>query len=214
MERNEFIRILCENAKEYFTSYNSFATCVCQACLETGYGKSEIMSRANAYFGIKATKSWKGKVFSAKTKEVYSGIAEVTTAAFRAYDNLSDSVADYAKLVSGKRYKDSLSANTVAECIKIIHENGYATDPDYQKKILKIYDELYIVLMAFWDEKCFQDKYTGPSIVEALNFSGIDSSYSNRCKIARLNGILGYKGSACQNGLMLRMYKEGTLRYE
>ena len=71
-------------------------TCVAQSCCETGYGTSALMLKANAFFGIKATSTWKGKVFSSATKECYDGKTYVDiTAAFRAYDNCAESVKDY-----------------------------------------------------------------------------------------------------------------------
>lgn len=55
--------------------------------------------------------------------------------------------------------------------------------------------------------------YTGNSgsIAAALNFLGIDSSYSYREKIAAKNGITGYKGTPAQNTRMLNLLKQGKL---
>ena len=49
------------------------------------------------------------------------------------------------------------------------------------------------------------------SIVNALKSIGVDSSYSNRSKIAKLNGITGYAGTASQNTKMLNLLKQGKL---
>ena len=54
--------------------------------------------------------------------------------------------------------------------------------------------------------------YTGTSIVEGLKEIGIDSSYSNRKKIANLNGINNYTGTASQNTQLLNLLKQGKLR--
>lgn len=56
--------------------------------------------------------------------------------------------------------------------------------------------------------KC-SSKYT--SIVDALRSIGVDSSYSNRSKIASVNGISGYAGTASQNIKMLDLLKQGKL---
>lgn len=57
-------------------------------------------------------------------------------------------------------------------------------------------------------------KYTGTSgsIVSALNAIGVDSSYSNREKIAKANGISNYSGTAEQNTKMLTLLKQGKLK--
>lgn len=56
-------------------------------------------------------------------------------------------------------------------------------------------------------------KYTGStnSIVDALKSIGVDSSYSNRKKIAEANGITNYTGTSSQNIQMLNLLKQGKL---
>lgn len=118
--------------------------CLAQGALETGYGSSALMVKAHALFGIKATKSWHGKVYSAKTNEVYAGIEQTISATFRAYDTVADSVRDYFKLLQGKRYKDALTAETVEDAIHIIVKGGYATDPRYAEKVINIYKQVLL----------------------------------------------------------------------
>lgn len=54
--------------------------------------------------------------------------------------------------------------------------------------------------------------YTGYSIVDALNQIGVDSSYNYRFRLANVNGITNYVGSAEQNIRMLEMLRKGTLK--
>lgn len=63
------------------------------------------------------------------------------------------------------------------------------------------------------DSKSYYKKYTGKSvsIVDALNSIGVNSSYANRKKIAKANGIKLYVGSAKQNTKMLELLKNGKL---
>ena len=49
------------------------------------------------------------------------------------------------------------------------------------------------------------------TLIDNLNKIGVDSSYKNRAKIARVNNIAGYCGSAEQNTYMLQLLKEGKL---
>ena len=56
-------------------------------------------------------------------------------------------------------------------------------------------------------------KYTGDSIVDALDSIGIDSSFQSRKSIAILNGITNYKGTANQNIMLLNLFKAGNLKY-
>ena len=54
--------------------------------------------------------------------------------------------------------------------------------------------------------------YTGNSIVDGLNGIGVDSSFTYRARLAEVNGISNYRGTAEQNIQMLNMLKKGTLK--
>lgn len=143
MKKQEFIEnvaslVIAENEYRKNPLFNSVV--IAQACLETGFGKSSLMIKANAIFGIKATKSWKGKVYNSKTKECYDGVTNVTIdACFRAYDSFADSISDYFDLIcKNSRYKKAINSSSPEECIKAIKDGGYATDPKYVDSILKI----------------------------------------------------------------------------
>lgn len=143
MKKQEFIEnvaslVIAENEFRKNPLFNSVV--IAQACLETGYGKSSLMIKANAIFGIKATKAWKGKVYNSKTKECYDGVTNVTIdACFRAYSSFADSISDYFDLIcKNSRYKKAINCSSPEECIKAIKNGGYATDPKYVDSILKI----------------------------------------------------------------------------
>lgn len=108
--------------------------------MKHGWGSSNIMMKANAIFGIKATKTWKGKVYNSKTKECYDGVTYTDiTACFRAYDNLEESIKDYFDLIcKNARYKKALNCKSAEECITAIKNGGYATSPVYIQTIMSI----------------------------------------------------------------------------
>ena len=103
MKKSDFIKTIAplvqkENKKRGNPLYNSVV--IAQAICESGWGQSKIMMKANAIFGIKATKSWKGKVYNANTQECYDGINYTQiSACFRAYDSLEESISDYFDLI-------------------------------------------------------------------------------------------------------------------
>lgn len=112
-----------------------------QAALETGWGQREIAGRdgTQSYnlFGIKADSRWAGRTVEAYTTEVVNGVARRVVQKFRAYDSYAEGLADYAKLVGGSpRYaagvKQATSAMSFATALK---QGGYATDPDYARKL-------------------------------------------------------------------------------
>ena len=114
--------------------------CIAQSALETGWGKSKLMIKANAFFGIKASKSWGGKVYSSKTQECYDGVNYTTiTALFRAYDSVEESVSDYFDLITGSsRYVGAVNNADALSSITAIKNGGYATSPTYIKNVMSI----------------------------------------------------------------------------
>lgn len=146
MTKKEFLvtvseLVVKENKKRGNPLFSSVV--IAQAICESGWGQSEIMMKANAIFGIKATSSWKGKVYNAKTKECYDGKTYTNiTACFRAYNNLSESISDYFELITkSSRYRKACVANSPVECITEIKNGGYATSPTYINTIMKIIEE-------------------------------------------------------------------------
>lgn len=117
---------------------------VAQAILESAWGASELATGGNALFGIKATKSWKGKVYCKDTKECYDGVnlVEVKNEAFRAYDSWEESVENHsAFLKANKRYKEVIGETDYKKACETIKAAGYATDPDYVSKLVKLIED-------------------------------------------------------------------------
>ncbi len=143
MKKSEFIPkiaplVVAENKKRGFPLFSSVV--IAQAICESGWGQSTIMMKANAIFGIKATKSWNGKVYNANTKECYDEKTYTNiTACFRAYNSLEESISDYFDLITkSSRYRKACVANSPHECITEIKNGGYATSPSYINTIMAI----------------------------------------------------------------------------
>jgi len=100
-----------------------------QAALETGYGRSAPNFNL---FGIK------GKGATLQTKEFVNGGLIDMPQEFRTYESPEESFLDYAKLMGGKRYEGVRSGKTLEEQVAALQKSGYATDPDYGKKIMQI----------------------------------------------------------------------------
>ena len=143
MTKSEFIPTIAplvqaENKKRGNPLFNSVV--IGQAICESSWGQSAIMMKANAIFGIKATSSWKGKVYNANTQECYDGSTYTNiTACFRAYNSLAESISDYFDLITkSERYRKACVSNSPLECITAIKNGGYATSPTYINTIMSI----------------------------------------------------------------------------
>ena len=114
-----------------------------QAGHETGWGKSEIKTAngGNSFnlFGIKAGKGWTGKVAEITTTEYINGTPRKVVAKFRAYDSYEDSFRDYAKLITDNpRYEKAQATAKTGSAVAYaaeLQKAGYATDPEYAKKL-------------------------------------------------------------------------------
>ncbi|MGE4407983.1 flagellar assembly peptidoglycan hydrolase FlgJ [Pseudomonas sp.] len=119
---------------------------VAQAALETGWGKSMIRqkdgSNSHNLFGIKST-GWKGASATVTTTEYVNGKATREKAGFRAYDSFEHSFNDYVTLLENNdRYRTAIqvASNTgdSERFVKELQKAGYATDPQYARKISQI----------------------------------------------------------------------------
>ncbi|MDN5870098.1 MAG: flagellar assembly peptidoglycan hydrolase FlgJ [Nitrococcus sp.] len=118
---------------------------VAQAALETGWGEHVLRCPDGRtsfnLFNIKAHGGWSGETVRVPTLEYRDGIAVRESADFRVYDSLAQAFADYAELLRQPRYAEALNgAGDAATFLQGLQRAGYATDPAYADKILRIMD--------------------------------------------------------------------------
>ncbi len=114
-----------------------------QAALESGWGKHEIRRADNSpsynLFGIKAGANWKGDVVETVTTEFVNGAPQRTVEKFRAYHSYAEGFNDYARLLlDNPRYAKVLQSNDAAAFAHGLQRAGYATDPQYAAKLIRI----------------------------------------------------------------------------
>lgn len=118
------------------------------AALESGWGRHEIRdtdgSSSHNVFGVKAGKNWTGRTVTAMTTEYVDGVAQKVHAKFRAYDSYEDAMVDYAHLLrNNPRYADTMASTHDAVGFATgLQRAGYATDPGYAKKLVKIMNQM------------------------------------------------------------------------
>lgn len=120
---------------------------VAQAALETGWG--EHVPAGNNYYGIKAGGSWQGAAEDFATHEYENGSRVNKKDRFRAYGSLLESMHDYVNLIkTNERYaKASALSFDTDKYFDEIQKAGYATDPNYAKKLKKIAQK--VAFMAY-----------------------------------------------------------------
>ncbi|MEM6051528.1 flagellar assembly peptidoglycan hydrolase FlgJ [Erwinia sp. P7711] len=116
---------------------------IAQAALESGWGNREILTPhgkpSHNLFGIKATPDWKGETTEITTSEYINGVLRRVKASFRVYKNYAEALADYATfLTANPRYQKVIHSQSVEKAVHALQEGGYATDPNYAKKLMNI----------------------------------------------------------------------------
>lgn len=115
-----------------------------QAALETGWGKKitkdSVGNSSRNLFNIKADGRWQGEHVTVPTLEYRDGVAQREKANFRAYESFAESFSDYvAFMKDSPRYQAALEVAADAEAFtRELSQAGYATDPEYSSKIMRI----------------------------------------------------------------------------
>ena len=141
---SQFVDNLYSMAKDAARKLNvSPAVLIAQSALETGWGM-KVNERSNGessnnFFNIKADQRWNGESASVATLEVRNGVPVRERADFRAYPSAEKSFTDYADFLrSNPRYEQALKSENSESYVRRLSEAGYATDPNYAEKIMRI----------------------------------------------------------------------------
>lgn len=109
---------------------------IAEAALESGWGRSELVTKADNLFGVKAGKPWQGPTVSMQTGEVLHGQHVVVPALWRKYPDWQAAIDDHAEFLLQERYRPALNAADSAGFARAVAAAGYATDPQYADKII------------------------------------------------------------------------------
>ncbi|MGR3184132.1 flagellar assembly peptidoglycan hydrolase FlgJ [Enterobacter cancerogenus] len=118
-----------------------------QAALESGWGQRQIRKENGEpsfnIFGVKATSSWKGPTTEITTTEYENGAAVKVKAKFRVYSSYLEALSDYVGLLSrNPRYTAVTQAATPEQGAQALQNAGYATDPNYARKLTSMIQQL------------------------------------------------------------------------
>ncbi|MGL6072164.1 glycoside hydrolase family 73 protein [Craterilacuibacter sp.] len=118
------------------------------AALESDWGRRPILrgdgSHSFNLFGIKAGAGWAGDSARTPTTEFLAGQSVRRVESFRAYPGYEAAFDDYARLLSSNpRYRGALGAGSDAAAFaRSLASGGYATDPDYARKLTRVVDSV------------------------------------------------------------------------
>lgn len=146
VSREAFIETLVPHAKELQEGYGILPSIILgQAILESDWGQSELASKYNNLFGIKAYGNQ--KKIKLDTQEFVNEQWITIKGEFRVYDSWEASMDDHTLLfVNGvtwnpQKYEGVLTATNYEAAADALQEAGYATDPTYAQKIKTVIEE-------------------------------------------------------------------------
>ncbi|WNN49955.1 flagellar assembly peptidoglycan hydrolase FlgJ [Siccibacter colletis] len=118
-----------------------------QAALESGWGQRQIKTESGEpsfnLFGVKASGNWKGPVTEITTTEFENGEAKKVKAKFRVYGSYLEALSDYVGLLTrNPRYAAVTTAATPEQGAQALQSAGYATDPNYARKLNTMIQQL------------------------------------------------------------------------
>ncbi len=145
-QHRAFIKEIGPIAKEVDQEFELLPSItIAQACLESDYGQSSLSQKYNNLFGVKGSNPNTSAIL--KTKEYQKGKWIVVKARFQIYDSYEASIRAHARLFqkgttwNSQQYKHVLAAKNYQKQAHALVQDGYATDPDYAAKLIKLIEE-------------------------------------------------------------------------
>ncbi|QYJ79878.1 flagellar assembly peptidoglycan hydrolase FlgJ [Shewanella acanthi] len=143
--REEFVATLYPHAEKAAKELGTTPeVLLAQSALETGWGQKIVRGNNGApshnLFNIKADRRWEGDRANVTTLEFEQGIAVRQKADFRVYSDFEQSFKDFVSFIAdGERYQEAKKvASSPTQFIRALQDAGYATDPKYAEKVIKV----------------------------------------------------------------------------
>lgn len=125
-----------------------------QALFESQSGTSELATQANNHFGIKCKTTWSGDTYQYKDDDLDKE-GNLTFSCFRSYSSAIDSYKDHSDFLIGRsRYQElfSLPMDDYKSWAYGLKKCGYATDPLYAEKLIRVIEKYNLDLLDLKSE--------------------------------------------------------------
>lgn len=148
-KKKAFIAHLAPYAQTLKVNYGVLPSItIAQAILESNWGTSALATKCHNLFGVKATTSKAGVEMT--TQEYENGQWETVTARFRNYTDDYSSMREHAQLLAkgttwnSQQYVKVMQAKNYKEAAAALQSSGYATDPSYASKIIRVVEQYHL----------------------------------------------------------------------
>lgn len=152
MSRQEYIDKYAKIAVQEMIEFRIPASItMAQACLESSDGNSELTRQSNNHFGIKCKSNWTGPSVRHNDDELNE--------CFRKYRDPEESFRDHSQFITTSNRYSFLFAYDIRDFKKWAYglkQAGYATDPGYPAKLIKIIEDFRLYELDQLDWKYVQ----------------------------------------------------------
>ena len=239
-EQSELVEEIGSYARDHYDQYKILPSFVAAQALQESAlsvskhpsGLSTLAREHHNYFGMTAGAGYSGDIAEFRTAEQNeSGEVYYRTAKFRSYPSFEKGMEGYYAFINGNggRYKNLIGVTDYTVACTLVKEDGWATDISYTEGLIRMINNYDLTRfdtgipgvndqgsqhgsgtpgVTGYFRACAQ---SCNSIVDGLNSIVVDSSFTNRSRIAGANGINNYTGSDEQNTAMLNKLKGGAL---
>ena len=199
-----------------------------QGMLESRYGLSSLAADGNNHFGIKCHRNWKGK--SMRVND------DAPNECFRVYGSAEESFKDHSDFLRYQdRYKElfELKPTDYKGWARGLKKAGYATDPKYAEKLIKIIEDYQLykydtgagvssggsVAVAVPESPLKIEKEAQVEVKNPVKRGGASETYSFRLdrRVFKKNGILcvyaEYEDTFESIALEFNLFQKEILRF-
>ena len=175
-------------ARQYLTEFTDLAISesmrsnipasiiLAQGALESSWGKGKLALEARNHFGIKCKAEWMGQRYFHEDDD-YDVQGNLEKSCFRVYDSAHQSYLDHTDfLLYREYYKNCFNYDRTdyRNWAKALKQAGYATDPRYAQKLIRIIEENELYL---YDQPIVQFPMAQVSVpVEPTRTGSFDAS--------------------------------------
>ena len=153
VDREAFLRAAFAEAVKAARGDFNPVIAAAQAALESNWGRSQLIRKANNLKGVKAGRSWRGPTIDLPTREQRpDGTWYVTTARWRKYRDWQHAFEDFGALMR-RVYPHAVEvANDPRKFLEALVSGTlkYATDLNYVQKVWRIVEQFN---MTTWGER-------------------------------------------------------------
>ena len=113
---------------------------IAQAWYESENYTTELSTKYNNLFNLKASLMWKGKFIVADKDNKLTVKKTFSNGSYKGFNTIEDCVAEFFKLISSPRYSNIKKSQNAADYIEKLKADGYKFKDEEPVKLIKIYE--------------------------------------------------------------------------